>query len=133
MRSFSRAGVVYTVTLEPEDTRIEGNVQASDNDADDRQQEKWVRDQLEAGNEAAWCRVKVTASLEIDGETFTGADYLGGVSYESVDACEKAMLGDDYDLTGEALDRLKESLEKIAAKGSAARKALTHLKASKAK
>lgn len=40
---------------------------------------RWVRKQLDSGNDWAWCVVKVTASYK----GFEGTDYLGASSYKS--------------------------------------------------
>ena len=68
--------VEFTFTWEPSDIPIEGN--AGEGDA-----EQWVKDQLAAGNEAAWFDAKVTATYMVDGITFIGEDHLGACSYES--------------------------------------------------
>ncbi len=72
--------------LEPEDIPFEGNVMASGNEAWDREQEQWVRDQLNSGNEAAWCQVRVIATFVLNptGEELSESfDSLGGCSYNS--------------------------------------------------
>ena len=44
----------------------------------------WIEDQLNAGNDWAWCRTQVTASFyDKDGRLWVGHDYLGGCSYRS--------------------------------------------------
>jgi hypothetical protein len=75
--------IVYSIECLPETTPLEGNVLASGNDAEDKAAEDGVRQQLEAGNEWAWCTVKVTA--EIPGTEFKGVDYLGCCSYKSLE------------------------------------------------
>ncbi len=67
-----------TLACEPEDLDIEGNCSAIDPQTD-REQEKWIHDQLDAGNEWAWCHAVVTVTY--DG--FEGSDGLGGCSYLS--------------------------------------------------
>lgn len=70
-----------TITLEcePEDLVIEGNALDSGNPEWDREQEQWIRDQLSAGNEWAWCCAHVRARFK----GFAGDDYLGACSYHS--------------------------------------------------
>ena len=68
-----------TLACEPEDLIIEGNAMASGDDEIDREQEKWIHDQLDAGNEWAWCNVVVRVTY--DG--FHADDGLGSCSYLS--------------------------------------------------
>lgn len=88
--------VNYTIEVLPEDTEIEGNASAIDEDTDAKII-KEIREQLESGNEWAWCTVKVTA--HIDDLPLTGVAYLGCCSYRSQedfenDAYYKAMRDD---------------------------------------
>jgi len=66
----------------PEDTPIRGNCSAIDEETD-AATEKWITDQLEAGNEWAWCIVRVTCYYDAGLHGITGTDYLGGCSYDS--------------------------------------------------
>lgn len=75
--------ITYTVECLPEEIGVRGNAMASGDDAQDKEVEDQIIADLEGGNEWAWCSVKVTASLTIDGETFAGSDYLGCCSYAS--------------------------------------------------
>ncbi len=84
--------VIFTHWIEPEDMPFEGNVQASDDDAADREQEQWVEAQLESGNQAAWCYAIVEATTEVfvdeeslseGGVVFKGRTAIGGMSYPS--------------------------------------------------
>lgn len=43
----------------------------------------YVLEQMEAGNEWAWCQVTVTASVGFDDHRFTGGAFLGGCSYRN--------------------------------------------------
>jgi len=52
---------------------------ASGDDAVDAEAEKWVEDQLAAGNDWAWC----TATLIATYKSFEGRENLGCCSYES--------------------------------------------------
>jgi hypothetical protein len=79
VRELTEADVEFSLTCEPEDVPLEGNVLASGDDEEDRKAEQWVRDQLDSGNEWAWCTVKVTATWG----DFEGVDYLGCCSYRS--------------------------------------------------
>lgn len=66
------------LTCESEDIPYVGNCSAHD-PATDREAEQWIRDQLDAGNEWAWCTAVVTASYK----GFSATDALGACSYES--------------------------------------------------
>lgn len=71
----------FKIECIPEETQIRGNCSAIDEEAD-KATEKWINDQLESGNQWAWCCVKVTCYYKgID--CITGTDFLGGCSYKS--------------------------------------------------
>jgi hypothetical protein len=78
-----RAAFVYTLTIEPEDDDPKGHF-ASGDDVEDRKTVQWIRDELNAGNEWAWFRAKVTATHP-DVEGLEGVDYLGACSYTSAE------------------------------------------------
>lgn len=82
MRKLAEKDVTFEIIIHPEHMSIEGNVLASGDDAADRMAELAVRNDLESGNEWAWCEVEVKASWE----GFEDSDYLGGCSYESEEA-----------------------------------------------
>ena len=60
LRPLTEADVEFEIECVPEDLPIQGNASAI-NDEADAQLEKDLRDQLERGNEWAWCLVRVTA------------------------------------------------------------------------
>lgn len=104
-RAKLRKHATVTLTHEPDDLQIKGNALASGNDAEDRRQEEWIRSQLRAGNEWAWCVAIVTVE-------FAGVierDTLGACSYES----EADFKSGGYfeDMIGEAIERLAVRLE----------------------
>ena len=110
--------VEYSLECLPEDCEIEGNAMASGDDGYDKEVEQKIIDQLNSGNEWAWCTVKVTAHIG----RFHGSDYLGCCSYES----EEQFTQDGYydDMKHEALEALKldimetnEALEEIMING----------------
>lgn len=110
-RELKESEVEFTLECLPEETPIEGNALVSGDDEQDRAHEQWVRDQLESGNEWAWCTVKVTARFN----GFEGSDYLGCCSYLSErDFCEV----DGYypQMREEALSRLNEEIARIDAR-----------------
>jgi hypothetical protein len=114
--------VEYEVRIEPDDwlcaqracSRIhfEGNCSAVD-DEEDAKQEAWVRDQLDRGNQAAWCYVSVSAKLE----GFEGRAGVGGCSYESEDAIHAQLVPE---LQPAALDDLRETMRDAVARGTLA-------------
>jgi hypothetical protein len=116
-----------TITIEclPEDCQIEGNCSAIDPETD-RQTAEWIRDQLNRGNEWAWCCVKVMATIEVDGIPFSGCDYLGCCSYESEESFKHP---DGYypDMISEAIDDLRASLQSAVDHGRLAAQAIKDL------
>lgn len=103
LRALTVADVTFTLECLCEDIPIEGNASAVD-PATDRTTEEWIREQLAAGNEWAWCTAKVTCQWD----AFSAVKYLGCCSYES----EEAFRNDPYfsDLCAEALDALNEKI-----------------------
>lgn len=74
----------YTLSIEPEDTLVRGNVLASGDDEVDRQAEDEIIARLERGDDWAWCVVTVTCTITLaSGHTYEGRAHLGGCSYES--------------------------------------------------
>ena len=78
VRELREEEVVFDCECEPEEMQIEGNASAIGPE-EDAQTYKWIRDQLDGGNEWAWCGVIVTARWG----DFEAKEYLGGCSYES--------------------------------------------------
>lgn len=113
-------GVTVELLCEAEDFSYEGNASAIDEDTD-RETETWIRDQLAAGNEWAWCcaHVRVTYEVALAGKAFPatikGNAYLGGCSYES----EADFRAHNYaDMLAEALDDLNARREALCADAS---------------
>jgi hypothetical protein len=114
--------VTFTVTAEPEDMPIEGNALASGDDAEDERCYAEIRDQLDRGNEWAWCSVKVAASISVtikrkgrvdEVVMLEGCDYLGCCSYKNkADFCEPGGYFDD--MKAEALDDLQAKVDAVA-------------------
>lgn len=114
-RELTAKDVVFSVECLPEDTDFRGNCMASGNDAVDRECEDWIRSELDAGNEWAWCVAKVTAEYEApNGQTFRGVAHLGGCSYKN-EADFKHPEGYYLQMQEEALDDLNRSIAAIAA------------------
>jgi hypothetical protein len=104
-RPLKAKDVDFTITCEPEQISIRGNCSAIDDETDNAT-EQWIIEQLESGNEWAWCCVKVAASWE----GYKGVDYLGGCSYESEESFREP--GGYYDdMKIEALDDLNRHLQ----------------------
>jgi len=104
-KNFLRLHSEIVVECLPEDLEIEGNASAIDPETDAAIAQE-IRDQLEAGNEWAWCCIMVSVSWK----GFEGVDYLGACSYKS-----KAdfMESDGYfpDMVARAFDELVEAIE----------------------
>lgn len=98
--------VEFTLSCEPEHIPIEGNCSAIDEETD-KANEQMIREQLENGNEWAWCSVKVTARYK----GVEGVDYLGGCSYKS----KEDFMKDGYylDMKKVAFADLIESLNSL--------------------
>lgn len=101
-----RAMVRISLSCEPEDIPYEGNASAID-EGTDRDTEAWIRDQLDRGNQWAWCCAVVRVSYEDLTETVT----LGGCSYESEDSFREG--GQFDELVSEALEMLAAHLDRI--------------------
>ncbi len=99
--------VEYKHWIEPEDQRVRGNVLDSGDSAADEEQERWVINELESGNEAAWCQAMVEAEItyypaqlpppygyETPFVRFVGRDSLGGCSFQSEKQLWKDLLPD---------------------------------------
>lgn len=98
--------VEYTIDCLPEtDLPIEGNAMASGDDAADKAAEDEIREQLESGNEWAWCTVRVTAKWK----NWTGVDFLGGCSYTG--EADFKTGGYYEDMKKQALESLKASVQ----------------------
>lgn len=119
-----RSGAVeFSFHIEPEDIPVRGNAMASGDDAADRELEDEILARLDRGDDVAWCMAVVTATLEIDGETFKGTASLGACSYET-EAQLRNECFEHYDLTSEALADLKATITATVTRGATAAKAL---------
>lgn len=100
--------VDFEVECLPEHIDFVGNCSAID-DETDAENEDYIREQLENGNEWAWCTVKVTAKFK-DSE---GTDYLCGCSYKNqADFTEPGGYYDD--MKQSAYNDLISQLEQLA-------------------
>ncbi len=78
MRAIEIEGCEVSVEMEPEDMQLEGNVSCIDPDTD-AEAVRYVRAQLEAGNDWAWCQVVVRVRYR----GLEATDALCGCSYAS--------------------------------------------------
>jgi hypothetical protein len=98
------------LTCEPEDIAIEGNVLTSGNDAADKEAERQVREELENGNEWAWCCAHVKATLG----PLSGHAFLGACSYKNREDFQQP--GGYYpEMVEEALDDLWQQIQTVKA------------------
>lgn len=104
-KSFLRSQSDIIVECLPEDLQIKGNASAID-DETDAQVEREILEQLDSGNEWAWCCIKVTLKWK----GFEGTDYLGACSYKSK---KDFIESNDYfpDMVSRAFDELVAKIE----------------------
>lgn len=98
--------VDYTIHCEPEIDPYIGHF-AYDTEAENDETEQWIREQLESGNEWAWCSVAVIARFGDE----TGEDHLSGCSYRSEEDF-RGPGGYFDDMKEEALAVLEERIER---------------------
>ena len=70
--------VTIELKMEPEEMQIEGNASCID-EKTDAETCRWIRSQIESGNDWAWCATSVTATIG----SYSGSDSLCGCSYHS--------------------------------------------------
>lgn len=99
-------GVEVTLTSEPEEEDYRGNCSAID-DETDRETERWISDQLQRGNDWAWCWVKV----EVAWYGFRAVDTLGMCSYLS-EADFRTPGGYFDDMVSECLRHINAAYER---------------------
>ena len=92
-RAETKGSIRYTLTIEPEWDGPEGHFASGDDDYD-RETVQYIRDELEAGNDWAWCSVRVACT--IPGYDVEGVDWLGGCSYkDKEDFCQEGGYYED--------------------------------------
>lgn len=104
--------IEYTIECLPEDMPIEGNASAIDDETDSKIESE-IRAQLEAGNDWAWCCVRVCAVAYDDegNQIARGKDYLGGCSYANE---EDFKAGGYYeDMQAVALEECESEIARI--------------------
>jgi hypothetical protein len=111
--------VNYTITIEPEDESPNG--QFDGEGAEELVKEIYARLEHDLW---AWCFVIVTASIEVDGQTFSGRATLGGCSYFGGESEFRQAGGYYGDLCNEAKESLLSDLREAVARGIVARKVM---------
>jgi hypothetical protein len=101
-----RAKATVTLSVEQDDTPIEGNASATDDPEDDAEIVRVIRKRLERGDDWAWCVVTVTATLG----PWSSQDSLHGCNYRD----ERDFRSGGYyeDMVEIALDSLATELLK---------------------
>lgn len=79
MKQLKLDDITWTIEALPEDSSVRGNVCASGDEDVDRQLENEVLEDINSGNEWAWCIVKVSGEWN----NLKGVDYMGSCSYKS--------------------------------------------------
>lgn len=85
-------GITYTIYTTIDDTPVAGNALVSGDEAEDIAAENAILKRLTYGDRWAWAFVEVKAETTINGEKFTGSDYLGSCSYQDTNE----FIRDDY-------------------------------------
>lgn len=116
--------IFFSVDIDGESTRPEDHFCSGEPEADAALCEQILR-RLDRGDVWAWCCVIVRATVEIDGETFSGSDSLGGCSYSNEAAFRKSGYFDD--MVQAAIEDLERSLVAASKRGKAARKLLKYV------
>ena len=114
MRELTKDECEFTLTVESDDTPIRGNCSAIDEETD-RENEQWVIDQLNSGNDYAWCEIIVTCKPKHEKlNHYKGIDSLWGISARNYKEIEE--LARDHGMESEALaylnDNIRNSIEK---------------------
>jgi hypothetical protein len=97
--------IEWEVTASPDDVDYRGNCSAIGIE-EDAATEKWIQEELESGNEWAWCQIEVCGRLG----DLEASEYLGGCSYKSKeDFMQPGCYFDD--MKREVISQLKTKLE----------------------
>lgn len=107
--TLTREAVTFELEVAPEDQSYVGNCSCIDRETD-HENERWIREQLDAGNDLAWCGIIVRARPKDPrlAAHFTGVDSLWGVSAR--DMTEIQSLAVDHAMEEEALHDLNRQL-----------------------
>lgn len=92
-RAEAKGALRYRLTIEPEWDGPEGHFSLGSDDYD-REVIQAIRDDIESGNDWAWCTVRVGCT--IPGYHAEGVDWLGGCSYkDEEDFCQEGGYYED--------------------------------------
>jgi ribosomal protein L37AE/L43A len=117
----------FEIVCEPEGMQPEGNASAIDEETD-KQVLQEIYDQLESGNQWAWCSVHVICKwTDEDGQEYKGDDYLGGCSYKS-EADFKQPGGYYDDMKQVSYDNMVQNMPAPTHPGREARRVRTAMK-----
>lgn len=97
----------WQVICHSEETPVEGNALASGDDAEDTKAEQYIRDQLESGNDWAWCTVEIQG----DYLGLSASQHLGCCSYKNRLDFEES--GYFRDMKLEVAQEIQEQYERI--------------------
>lgn len=114
--------------MRDDDLPVRGNAMASGDEAADRACEDAILAALDRGDDWHWARVRVTATLKVGDDLFTGDAYLGRCSYASEAELRRDTFEDFYgnDLKIEAQYNLRDTLMRAAVRGEAAKNLLAN-------
>jgi hypothetical protein len=113
--------VTFKLDVEPEDIPVRGMFESGDAEADKRLEDEIIS-RADRGDVWAWAYVKVTASVTLDGQTFTGSNGCGACSYKD-EADFMANNGGLYEQTKvDALSDLADNIQREITRGKTAEK-----------
>lgn len=117
--------VTYQFDIEQEEIQVRGNAMCSGDAKADKEAEDDILRAMDRGEMAAWCCAIVTASIVVEGKTYSGKSTLGCCSYASEAAIEKDLLTDNtHGLKEDALFDLQDRLKQDVQRGHYAARAL---------
>lgn len=103
-----RDKITFSLSMEQDDTPLEGNVSVTDEPEKDAKLERDIAKRLDQGDDWAWCVVTVTAAFG----PWSGQDSLHGCSYH--DEADFRAGGYFDDMQDEALADLAREINKSA-------------------
>lgn len=116
--------ITYSIKMAPSPDAIRGNCCVTEDKEADERVALHIIEQLNAGNDWAWCDVTVVAELRHGDFVFRGEDHLGQCSYEDEQDFKEG--GYYSDMCDQSRDQLrKELLSTIERAGVAATLLLT--------
>lgn len=114
-----KARVIFSHWIEPEDDSPERAFSFKETGVDHGRLVEWIHEELDRGNQAAWCFAVVTASVEFianerdlseGGRIVTGRATLGGCSYPSETRLWADNLDDlEHEAKAELFDQIRAS------------------------